>query len=146
MRKIGVMLLIVSLFMIGINTVVADVPSVSYLEVTVETNGRTLTITVRHNGPSSIHYVSELEIQVGEESIIIELDPQSASAFTEVVEIAVTGNVQVRADCTLHGWSSWASLGGDTDPIADSRGGIPGFSLLALSVGLGGFLLNHRNR
>jgi desulfoferrodoxin (superoxide reductase-like protein) len=136
MRKIGLILIILSLFAMRVNTVTADVPTVTSLAVTEKTDGRSLTITVRHNGPTSIHYVSELEIKVGEETKVVGLDPQSTTAFTEEVTIAATGDVQVRAYCTLHGWSSWASLGGDSDPVDEPSGGILGFPLLALGLGL----------
>lgn len=125
----------------GVTTVVADVPTVTNLGVTVETGGRTLTITVRHSNPSNTHYVSELEVKVGDDSLIVELTPQSASAFTEEVDINVTGDVQVRAYCTLHGWSKWVSLDGDSDTVDETGGGIPGFPLLALGLGLVSFLV-----
>jgi hypothetical protein len=145
MRKIGLTLIVFTLFSMGVNTVLADVPTVTSIGVTVETDGRTLTITVRHNGPSSIHYVSELEVKVGDQTEVVGLDPQSASAFTEEVTIAVTGDVQVRAYCTLHGWSSWASLSGDSDPVDEPSGGIPGFPVLAIGVGLASYLLRCRD-
>jgi desulfoferrodoxin (superoxide reductase-like protein) len=140
MHKTGLILVIFSLFMMGVNTVVADVPTVTDLAVTVETGGRTLIITVRHSNPSNTHYVSELEVKVGDDSMVVELTPQSASAFAEEVEVAVSGDVQVRAYCNLHGWSKWVSLDGDSDTVDEPGGGIPGFPLLALGLGLVSFL------
>ena len=134
MRKIGLILIVISLLSMGVNMAQADVPSVISLGATVDTDGRTLTITVRHNSPSSIHYVSQLEVKVGEDTMVIELEPQSATAFTEETSISATGDVQVRAYCTVHGWSSWVSLGGEPEP--EPSGGIPGFPLLALGLGL----------
>ncbi|MFC1803617.1 hypothetical protein ACFL0D_06590 [Thermoproteota archaeon] len=134
MRKIGLILIILSLFMTGINIVSADIPMVINLDVTDTTDGRTLSITVRHNSPSNSHYVSELEVKVGEDTTTIELDPQSGTVFTEETSIASTGDVQVRAYCTLHGWSGWMSPGEEPEP--EPSGGIPGFPLLALGFGL----------
>ena len=120
--------------MTGINVVSADIPMVINLDVTDTADGRTLSITVRHNSPSNSHYVSELEVKVGEDITTIELDPQSGTVFTEETSIASTGDVQVRAYCTLHGWSGWMSPGEEPEP--EPSGGIPGFPLLALGFGL----------
>ena len=104
------------------------------LDVTDTTGGRTLSITVRHNNTSNNHYVSELEVKVAEDTMTIELDPQSDTVFTEETSIASTGDVQVRAYCTLHGWSGWMKPGEEPEPEPSS--GIPGFPLLALGFGL----------
>ena len=71
MRKIGLILITLSLFMTGFNLVNANVPRVADIGVIVETDGRTLTITVRHSSPSVAHYVSELEVKVGEDTMVI---------------------------------------------------------------------------
>jgi desulfoferrodoxin (superoxide reductase-like protein) len=125
--------------MTGINIVSADIPMVINLDVTDTTDGRTLSITVRHNSPNNNHYVSELEVKVGEDTTIIELDPQSETAFTEETSIASTGDVQVRAYCTLHGWSGWMSPGEEPEPEPSSS--IPGFPLLTLGFGLATYAL-----
>ena len=77
--------------------------------------------------------------------MIVELSPQSTSAFTEEVDIAATGDVQVRAYCTLHGWSRWASLGDDSDPVNEPSRGIPGFPVLALGLGIAGIMLRRHD-
>ena len=122
--------------MMGINTAYANVPSVTNLKVSVETQGRTLTITVTHSDPSNNHYISKIEVKVGEDTMVVELGPQSTSVFTEEVEIAASGDVQVRAYCIVHGWSSWASLGGDSDPVDEPNGGYSRVSRIPLCLGI----------
>ena len=111
----------------------------------METGGRNVSITVRHNDPSNIHYVSEIEVKVGEDSTVIELDPQSGTSFIEQVMVADSGSVEVRVFCTLHGWSSWVSLEVQ-EPVEEvtthqpssedeSSGGIPGFPLMSILIG-----------
>jgi hypothetical protein len=129
--------------MTGINTASADIPMIINLDITDTTDGRTLSITVRHNNPSNNHYVSELEVKVGEDTTTIELDPQSGTVFSEETSIASTGDVQVRAYCTLHGWSGWMSPGEEPEP--EPSGGIPGFPLLALGFGLAIYAFRARN-
>lgn len=147
MRKIWLCFLILSLLMFGINVVNADVPTVTDIGVTVETDGRTLTITVRHSSPSNIHYVSEIEVKVGEDTMVVELDPQTDTSFIEEVDVEASGNIQVRAYCTLHGWSGWASLGGASDPVDDTSGGISGFPFISIIIGFSVLVLIHkRNR
>jgi desulfoferrodoxin (superoxide reductase-like protein) len=119
-----------------VNIAYADVPSVTDLRINVESDSRVLSISLRHSSPSSIHYVSEIEVKVGEETMVIELDPQSNVSFTEEVDIEASGDVQVRVYCTLHGWSSWGSVGSDSEPVDDTRGGIPGFQVEYILLGL----------
>ena len=120
------------LLMINIQLVSANVPQVTNLEVTVETDGRVLTVTVNHLSPTSVHYIDKLEVDVGGSVQTIELSPQDSNTFTETVSIASTGDVQVRAHCTVHGWSSWAVLGGGQGTQSN---GVPGFPLLSLFLG-----------
>lgn len=146
MNKVGLFLIIISLFMMGINTAYANVPSVTNLKVSVETQGRTLTITVTHSDPSNNHYISKIEVKVGEDTMVVELGPQSTSVFTEEVDIATSGDVQVRAYCIVHGWSSWASLGGDSDPVDEPNGGIPGFQIPVIGLGIALFTYLRREQ
>ena len=145
MNKIKLSLILIFLFSIGINMAQANVPSVINLDTKDVANGRTLTITVSHASPSSVHYVSQLEVKINEDVQVVQLEPQTTSTFTETITIASTGSVQVRAFCTIHGWSSWASLGSDTNNSGDQSEGIPGFPLLAVALGLGVQLFWHRN-
>ena len=138
MKKTALIFVVLFLFSIGVNVALADVPTVTDISSAVSTDTRTLTISVRHSGPSSIHYVSKLEVKVGEDVMTFDLEPETTTTFTEEVDVAITGAVQVRAYCTLHGWSVWATLGEDTpDPSGDQpSGGVPGFSLISLFIGL----------
>ena len=135
MRRFG-LILVLALFSHGVGLVLADVPTVT--DIQVESTTDTLTITVEHNGPSSNHYVDKIEVRIGEDIEVYELDPQDTVTFT--IEIEVTGEaVEVRAYCNLHGWSPWKEVETDTDePIVDEEpsGGIPGFPLVALGIGL----------
>ena len=122
----------------------ADVPTVTETQVEAIAEGSVLTITIRHGGPTSAHYVSEIEVKEGDDVVVIELDPQSTVTFTEEVEVSLGGDLQVRAYCTLHGWSAWKSVETDsTEPPIDDApsGGIPGFPLLTIGIGLTLFTL-----
>jgi desulfoferrodoxin (superoxide reductase-like protein) len=146
MRKIGLTLFLIFLFSIVINVAQANVPSIINLGTKDVANGRTLIITVSHASPSSNHYVSQLEVKINEDTQVVQLEPQMTSTFTETITIAATGSIQVRAFCTVHGWSSWASLGGDTNTSGDQSEGISGFPLLAVALGLGVLLFSNRYR
>ena len=142
MKKVGVLVTLI-LFSLGASIVFADVPTVTDLQVESSTDENTLTITVRHSGPSSIHYVDKIEVKIGDDVDLFELEPQDAVTFTE--EIEVSGVIfEVRAYCTLHGWSAWREVDADgaESPESDEpSGGIPGFPLLAVSLGLATWVL-----
>ena len=142
MKKTTLVLLTLLLFSLGVNTVLADVPTVTDTSVATSKDGRTLTITVRHSSPSSIHYVSKLEVKVGSDLMVVDLNPQSTTSFTEEVDVATTGAVEVRAYCTLHGWSAWAAL--DDGTPDEPSGGIPGFSLVSIGLRLAALALLRR--
>ena len=138
MRRFGLVFLALALFSQAVCLVLADVPSVTDIQVESTTERNSVNITVRHNGPTSNHYVSRIEVRIGEDVEVFELDPQDAVTFTE--EYEVTGEVvEVRAYCNLHGWSSWKEVESDTaePPVSDEpSGGIPGFPLVAVGLGL----------
>ena len=138
MKKTALILITLFLFSVGVNSVFADVPTVTDISADASTDARTLTIMVRHSGPSSIHYVSKLEVKVGTDVMVVELNPQTSTNFSEEVEVAISEAVEVRAFCTLHGWSAWAALEEGTidEPVDQPSGGIPGFSLVSISLGL----------
>jgi desulfoferrodoxin (superoxide reductase-like protein) len=124
--------------MIGLGVLYADVPTVNNIELKAISDGSTLTITIRHSGPSNTHYVSEIEVKIGDNVKIYEFDPQDSVVFTEEININASDEVKVRAFCTLHGWSSLVTSGSDEPetPIEQPSGGIPGFPLTALGIGL----------
>ena len=71
-----------------------------------------ITITMDTGAPTSIHYVDIVQVNVS--GVVHDLTFTSQPAATFVVqydmgEITDTPTVQVRADCTLHGWSSWTN-------------------------------------
>ena len=146
MKKAALFLIPLILFSLGINAAWANVPSVTKLEATTTTDGRTLSITISHSSPTNVHYVSKLEVKVGEDVAVIELNPQSTTSFTEQVDVGSTGTVQVRAYCTLHGWSTWASLSEGTPepPVDEPSNGVPGFYLAFIGLGLAGYTLYKR--
>jgi desulfoferrodoxin (superoxide reductase-like protein) len=136
MRRLGLIFIII--MMIGLGVLYADVPTVNNIEVNAAADGSTLIVTVRHSGPSNIHYVSEIEVKIGDNVKKYKFDPQDSVVFTEEIKLDSSSNMQVRAFCTLHGWSAWVSSGSDEPekPIEEPSGGIPGFPLMALGVGL----------
>jgi len=132
-------ILLVILSVTSISMVSADVPTVTDLEITANTEGDLLTVTIRHGGPTSSHYVTEIEIKMGEEVEVYELEPQETVTFTETYEIPEDEGVEVRAFCNLHGWSPWVSsqVEAEEPTVEDTTsGGIPGFPLLAVGLGL----------
>jgi len=138
MKKAGIVFVVLTLFFLAICMVSADVPTVTEIQVEASTDGNILTISIRHSGPSSAHYVNKIEVKIGEDVEVFELETQSETTFTE--EIDVTGEpVEVRAYCTLHGWSAWKEVESDSaeppEPEEPS-GGIPGFPILAAGLGL----------
>lgn len=144
MRKLGLVLLLM-LSMLSIQLVNADVPTVTSLEITTATEGDTLSVTIRHSGPTNNHYVSNVEVKIGENVEEFELDPQSTVIFTEEFTIPDDGAVEVRAFCNLHGWSDWVSSEVETEEpvlIDEEPSGIPGFPLVAVGFGLAALMLN----
>ena len=127
-----------TLFSLATGMVCADVPTVTDIQAEASTDGNTLTISIRHSGPSSAHFVDKIEVKIGEDVEVFELESQDSVNFTE--EIEVTGDpVEVRAYCTLHGWSAWKEVESDSaePPVPEEpSGGIPGFPLLAVGLAL----------
>ncbi len=146
MKKTALIIITLFLFSLGVNSVLADVPTVTDISAATSTDARTLTISVRHSSPSSIHYISKLEVKVGTDVMVVDLNPQTTTNFTEEVEVAISGAVEVRAFCTLHGWSAWTALdeGSTGDPVDQPSGGIPGFSLVSIGLGFTALALLRR--
>jgi len=73
---------------------------------------------------------------------VITLEPQEAVTFTEQVTVSSSEGIEVRAYCTLHGWSAWKSIESDSpEPVDEPSGGIPGFPILAIGLGLAALML-----
>jgi hypothetical protein len=111
----------------------ADVPSVISMELNKE--GDSAELQVRHNSPSTSHFVDVIEVDLDGKVKSIELGPQSSTTFTEIIEI--TGKVakmRVRAHCTTHGWSEWNVFNVDQDSEATRF--IPGFPVISILAGI----------
>jgi desulfoferrodoxin (superoxide reductase-like protein) len=134
--------------------VLADVPSVLEATMLEEDGALVLSLEVRHNSPSSMHYVDTVEVVIdGGTAKTYDLAPQSSTTFSEniALEVSEASEVEVRVNCNLHGWSSVVNVGVDDNETEETVGGsgIPGFpygSVLlggAISVG---YLLYARGR
>lgn len=113
-----------------------DVPSVLEISVVVEDDTK-INLEVRHGSPSSAHYVDIIEVKVGDETHIINLEPQSTVTFSEIIVIEKL-NVEefdVRAHCNIHGWSKWKTFKSETE-VENSSNGIPGFPIYSILTGL----------
>ena len=144
MRKTGLVFFLIILSTMSLSLVYADVPTVTDLEITTATDGDTVSVTIRHSGPTNNHYVSKVEIKIGEDVEEYSLDPQSTVTFTEEFTLPEDGVVEVRAFCNLHGWSQWVSSELDSEEpvlIDDEPSGIPGFPLAAIGLGLAVLML-----
>ncbi|MCW4013677.1 MAG: desulfoferrodoxin family protein [Candidatus Bathyarchaeota archaeon] len=144
MRKTGLVLFLIILSAMSLSLVYADVPTVTDLEITTTTDGGTVSVTIRHSGPTNNHYVSKVEIKIGENVEEFTLDPQSTVTFTEEYTIPEDGVIEVRAFCNLHGWSAWVSSEPDSEEpvlIDEEPSGIPGFPLAAVGLGLAALML-----
>ncbi len=117
-----------------IKLVLADVPTVESVEPWTSGTDTILNITVRHNSPTTSHYVNKVEVDVDGAIQNIDLPStpvQSAPTFVvqfNMGELTTTPTVKARANCNLHGWSfSWS------DPVE-----VPEFSpihlLLVLAI------------
>jgi hypothetical protein len=105
-----VLLLIISISSYSIFFAKADVPAI--LELSYEDKGGEtfLVMKVRHRSPSSNHYVDQIQIKIGENTETIIFESQTTVEFTERHKIDSTSDeIQVRAHCTTHGWSTWKS-------------------------------------
>ena len=107
-RCLNVLMLIMLVFQ-TFSVVYADVPAV--LEIRVEKKGddTVLYIDVRHRSPSSSHYVDVIEIELDDKLEKLDsLEEQKSDKFTESIVIGPgVKDIQVRAHCNIHGWSSW---------------------------------------
>ena len=135
--------IIISLVLLGLTLplsfVYGNVPSVLEVEATADGDDTVLGIEISHSSPSSGHYVDSVEVRVDDgDAVAFDQDPQSSTRFSVeiVLEDASPMKVEVRVHCTSHGWSAWKVLGlGDGEPD-ESGGGIPGFPVEALFLGL----------
>jgi len=117
--------------------VFADVPSV--IEISAVLNEvLDLSFIIKHNSPSSNHFIDEIQIDVDGDIQVFNLTVQSLTEFNVNVAIDLTEafEIQVRAHCTLHGWGTWTILNNNGEDPADETGGIPGYPLESLILGI----------
>ena len=128
-------LALLTLSLIHIVPVSANVPTVIELQLESRGEETVLVIQARHSSPSQGHYVDSVEVDIDGTVEKIELDPQSETTFT--VEHTVDPkavDIRARAHCTNHGWSQWKSL--QTEEPTEDGGGIPGFPVESTAIGL----------
>ncbi len=91
-------------------SVKADVPSILRLSIEDEGGEIFLIMEIRHRSPSSNHYVDEIQIKIGDKTDTVTLESQPTVEFTNRFTIdSKSDEIQVRAHCTIHGWSNWES-------------------------------------
>jgi hypothetical protein len=82
--------------------------------VSKEGDNTILNIEIEHNNPSSSHYVNIIDVEIdGNVQSVTGLEPQTSTQFTYKYDLGKLEyeNVRVRANCNVHGWSNWATLG-----------------------------------
>ena len=92
----------------------ADTPAVLEIEISTDADTTELTITVRHNNPTSSHYVNRIDVEVDDDvQRVTILEAQTSTQFTITHDLGQSEyqRVRVRANCNIHGWSSWKTLG-----------------------------------
>ena len=141
------MLFVLASSMVPVIFVYANVPTVLSLEIETRGEATFLLLEVSHSNPTSTHFVSTAEIEVGDETVIhLDLVSQTEKTFTIEVELeSKADRVRARFSCTTHGWSSWRALSADSN---EREGGIPGFSIGAVTAGIFavGLLLRHTRK
>lgn len=120
--KILACLCLVSLFLLSFSTimpVLANIPTVLNIEATKEGADTALSIEISHSSPSSTHYVDMIEVEVNERlDRVSNLEPQTTTTFTYEHNVGTVEyeTIRVRAHCTDHGWSPWATMGALPEP------------------------------
>ena len=129
------MLLILAVSMLPVMISYANVPTVLRMEIEVRGEDALLIMEVAHSSPTSTSAVPTKWVEVGAESVIhLDLVPQTSGTFTIEVEIeSMAESIRARVSCITHGWSSWKTLSTDGQ---DRGGGIPGFPVEAVAVGV----------
>jgi desulfoferrodoxin (superoxide reductase-like protein) len=139
------MLLVIAMATVPVRIGYANVPTVLSMEIETRGEDTVLIIEVAHSSPTSTHFVGTAEVEVGDASLIhLDLVPQTSGTFTIEVELeSLAESIRARVSCTTHGWSSWRRF---TTEDQDRGGGIPGFPVEAIALGLLAFGYKLRNR
>jgi len=141
-------------FYLVVAPVLAGVPSVLEAKMLEEDGELVLSLEMRHNSPSSMHYVDTVEVVIdGGTTRTYELASQSSTVFVVNITLGVfeASEVEVRVNCNLHGWSSMVNVGVDDNETEETVGGsgIPGFPYGSVLLGVAisvGYLLYARGR
>ena len=117
-KKIVLIMLFLATIMITgfqINPVLADVSTVENIEPWTSGTDTILNITIRHNNPTTSHYVNKVEVDIdgAVQNIDLPSTPlQSAPTFVmqfNMGELTTTPTVKAKANCNLHGSSGWSN-------------------------------------
>jgi len=137
-RNSIIILMPILLFSFFTMHIFADVPSVKEISAVLNEE-LDLSFIIKHSSPSSNHFIDKIQVDVdGDIQNFFNLTVQSLTEFNINVTIDVTeaNEIQVRAHCTLHGWGTWTILTNNGEEPADETGGIPGYPLESLILGI----------
>lgn len=91
----------------------ANLPDVEIENISQGSMGK-IRVEVKHENPSSSHYVDVIEVDVNGQ--IVQFSPcackQTNDVFTVDVplgEVEGSPNVKARGHCTVHGWGPWSN-------------------------------------
>ena len=113
------MILLFLLSFSAVTPVLANIPTVLNVEAAKDGADTVLSIEISHSSPSSTHYVDVIEVEINERlDRLSDLEPQTTTTFTYEHNIGTVEYeaIRVRAHCTDHGWSPWATMGALPEP------------------------------
>jgi desulfoferrodoxin (superoxide reductase-like protein) len=140
--KLGI-LMIILVSLLPVIIIYANVPSMLNIKIEISGDSNILLIEVAHSNPTSTHFVNVVELEIGDEQLSLNLEPQTSGTFTVEVEIdSIPETLRARAKCTTHGWSQWRSFTTDSDN--GGGGGIPGFPMVSIMLGFITALIAYR--
>ena len=83
--------------------------------------------------PGCCHVDIEIRIDDGVEKVFSQ-EPQSSTRFSIKISLdSSVEKIEVRAHCTTHGWSKWATF--TEEPQNEEPQGIPGFPFISIILG-----------
>jgi len=132
--------------------VLGDVPSIQNIRTVTEGEKVVIIVEIRHNDPSSTHYVDIVDIDIDYPPPVhaallrdIKVSRQTEATFTYQRVIDADPRyeaIAVRARCSTHGWSEWVDMEGQPEPafyetplgMAVIGGSIIAFVVVVLAV------------
>lgn len=136
-KKVFLKFLVIMMFAVSffILPIYGDVPSVQEISILIEEDTKII-LEVRHGSPSSAHYVDIIEVKISDDIHKLTLELQNTVTFSEelVIDKLDVKGFDIRAHCTLHGWSKWKAFNTETT-VEDTSNGIPGFPILSILIG-----------